>query len=55
MWLQLIVVWRNTLGAKLAVWSHIEMQTVFWTKGLCGDIRPSKGGIGYLLRSMLRL
>lgn len=45
----------HTLGPVLAVWGHTEMQTVFWTKGLRGDIRPGRGGICGFLGGVLRL
>lgn len=54
-WLHFIVVWRHTLGTVLAVWSHTEMHTVFWTEGFDGDIRPRKAGVRSFLGSMLRL
>lgn len=53
--LQFIGMWRDTLGAKLAVGCHGEMHTVFRTKGLSSEIRSGKGGVCGFLRCVFRL
>lgn len=45
----------HALGAELAVWGHTEMQTVFWTEGLRGEVRPGERGVSSLKRAVLGL